>query len=141
MLKNGTRVQVMGESKAHYAPTGAFGVIKGYSEHMKSYAVELDYTIPQGHICLDAYADTYTGGYCLPGHGQWIDEADLRVFNTGWPVPPVEDEPEQSPPGCMDKPTSKLGGEETKPTNPKDAIGSDKLPLHLFPGTAVVAGC
>lgn len=28
----------------------------------------------------------------------------------------------------------------TKPTNPKDAIGSDKLPLHLWPTTATAAG-
>lgn len=27
-----------------------------------------------------------------------------------------------------------------KPTNPKDAIGSDKLPLHLWPATATVHG-
>ena len=32
-----------------------------------------------------------------------------------------------------------LGG-ETKPTNPKDIIGSDKLPLHLWPETATVVG-
>lgn len=30
--------------------------------------------------------------------------------------------------------------EELKPTNPKDAIGSDKLPLHLWPETATVLG-
>lgn len=29
---------------------------------------------------------------------------------------------------------------ETKPTNPKDAIGSNKLPLHLWPETATVFG-
>jgi hypothetical protein len=29
----------------------------------------------------------------------------------------------------------------TKPTNPKDAIGSDKLPLHLWPATATAFGC
>jgi hypothetical protein len=29
---------------------------------------------------------------------------------------------------------------ETKPTNPKDAIGCDKLPLHLWPTTASVLG-
>lgn len=29
---------------------------------------------------------------------------------------------------------------DTKPTNPKDAIGSDKLPLHLWPMTASAAG-
>lgn len=29
----------------------------------------------------------------------------------------------------------------TKPTNPKDAVGSDKLPLHLWPETATVLGC
>ena len=28
----------------------------------------------------------------------------------------------------------------TKPTNPKDAVGSDKLPLHLWPTTATVVG-
>lgn len=29
---------------------------------------------------------------------------------------------------------------DTKPTNPKDAIGSDKLPLHLWPETATALG-
>jgi hypothetical protein len=29
----------------------------------------------------------------------------------------------------------------SKPTNPKDMIGSDKLPLHLWPETATVLGC
>lgn len=29
---------------------------------------------------------------------------------------------------------------DTKPTNPKDAIGSDKVPLHLFPTTAKALG-
>ena len=29
---------------------------------------------------------------------------------------------------------------DTKPTNPKDAIGSDKLPLHLWPASATVFG-
>lgn len=28
----------------------------------------------------------------------------------------------------------------TKPTNPKDAIGSDKVPIHLWPKTATVWG-
>jgi hypothetical protein len=28
----------------------------------------------------------------------------------------------------------------TKPTNPKDAIGSDKVPMHLWPQTATVLG-
>lgn len=28
-----------------------------------------------------------------------------------------------------------------KPTNPKDAIGSDKLPIHLWPATATAMGC
>ena len=30
---------------------------------------------------------------------------------------------------------------QSKPSNPKDAIGSTKLPLHLFPLTAIVWGC
>lgn len=29
---------------------------------------------------------------------------------------------------------------QTKPTNPKDAIGSSKLPLHLWPATATAMG-
>ena len=29
----------------------------------------------------------------------------------------------------------------TKPSNPKDAIGSDKLPLHLWPAAASALGC
>lgn len=29
----------------------------------------------------------------------------------------------------------------SKATNPKDAIGSDKLPLHLWPATATALGC
>lgn len=31
--------------------------------------------------------------------------------------------------------------EAVKPTNPKDLIGSNKLPLHLWPTTATAAGC
>lgn len=30
---------------------------------------------------------------------------------------------------------------ETKDTNPKDVIGSNKLPLHLWPTTATAMGC
>ena len=30
---------------------------------------------------------------------------------------------------------------ELKETNPKDAIGSQKLPLHLWPTTATAMGC
>lgn len=30
---------------------------------------------------------------------------------------------------------------DVKPTNPKDAIGSNKLPLHLWPTTATALGC
>jgi hypothetical protein len=29
----------------------------------------------------------------------------------------------------------------TKMTNPKDTIGSDKIPLHLWPETATIMGC
>lgn len=32
-------------------------------------------------------------------------------------------------------------GVSEKPSNPKDAIGSDKLPLHLWPSTATAMGC
>jgi hypothetical protein len=31
--------------------------------------------------------------------------------------------------------------EGVKPTNPKDFVGSDKLPLHLWPETATAMGC
>jgi len=30
---------------------------------------------------------------------------------------------------------------DTKPSNPKDLIGSGKLPLHLWPNTATALGC
>lgn len=30
---------------------------------------------------------------------------------------------------------------ELKPTNPKDLIGSDKLPVHLWPESATMLGC
>lgn len=30
---------------------------------------------------------------------------------------------------------------DSKATNPKDAIGSDKLPMHLWPETATALGC
>lgn len=35
----------------------------------------------------------------------------------------------------------KLASQTTKPTNPKDAIGSSKLPLHLWPASASAMGC
>ena len=40
----------------------------------------------------------------------------------------------------MKRSTDIPGGETEKPTNPKDAIGSNKLPLHLWPATATAMG-
>lgn len=40
----------------------------------------------------------------------------------------------------VDEYVERMHGTETKATNPKDAIGSDKLPLHLWPETATVMG-
>lgn len=37
-------------------------------------------------------------------------------------------------------PSNKDDKEELKPTNPKDAVGSDKIPLHLWPTTATALG-
>lgn len=34
-----------------------------------------------------------------------------------------------------------MSAPESKPTNPKDIIGCDKLPLHLWPTTATAMGC
>lgn len=34
-----------------------------------------------------------------------------------------------------------MSAPEDKPTNPKDVIGCDKLPLHLWPTTATAMGC
>ena len=48
-------------------------------------------------------------------------ERGLAIYDAERPVPP----------------TPKDG----KATNPKDAIGSDKMPLHLWPTTATVHGC
>lgn len=36
---------------------------------------------------------------------------------------------------------SELLGKGEKPSNPKDAIGSDKLPLNLWPASATAVGC
>lgn len=43
--------------------------------------------------------------------------------------------------GACSKPPGVCRCASTKPTNPKDAIGSDKLPLHLWPETATAMGC
>lgn len=34
-----------------------------------------------------------------------------------------------------------MAAHKSKPTNPKDLIGCDKLPLHLWPETATLMGC
>lgn len=39
------------------------------------------------------------------------------------------------------KPNDETVTSELKATNPKDAIGSDKLPVHLWPETATAMGC
>jgi hypothetical protein len=39
------------------------------------------------------------------------------------------------------QPPPRVVDHTAKPTNPKDAIGSDKLPLHLWPETATALGC
>lgn len=44
-----------------------------------------------------------------------------------------------TPPGTTTAAEAAAAG--TKPTNPKDVIGSDKLPLHLWPETATAMGC
>lgn len=41
----------------------------------------------------------------------------------------------------IDRPTNPKLDETSKPSNPKDIIGSDKLPLHLWPETATALGC
>jgi hypothetical protein len=41
--------------------------------------------------------------------------------------------------GIKIKPDDKLA-QDSKHTNPKDAIGSDKIPLHLWPETASILG-
>ena len=47
-------------------------------------------------------------------------------------------------PGCITAPQPGLANgldtENSKPTNPKDAIGINKVPLHLWPETATVLG-
>jgi hypothetical protein len=38
-------------------------------------------------------------------------------------------------------PNTERRGEERRVTNPKDAIGAEKLPLHLWPSEATAMGC
>lgn len=40
-----------------------------------------------------------------------------------------------------DFPVDIVSASDSKPTNPKDIIGSDKLPIHLWPATATALGC
>lgn len=48
----------------------------------------------------------------------------------------------QTPSYCRENKAACIlrAGSTSKPTNPKDAIGCDKLPLHLWPETATVLG-
>jgi hypothetical protein len=73
---------------------------------------------------------------CHPGHycnqnapcvGSHMEPAKLCDCGVGEPHAPGELHTAATP-------TEKL-------TNPKDIVGSNKLPLHLFPLTAVAAGC
>src|SRR3990167_6604477 len=41
----------------------------------------------------------------------------------------------------IERPTNPKLDCTSKPSNPKDIIGSDKLPLHLWPETATALGC
>lgn len=41
----------------------------------------------------------------------------------------------------MNQPTDTTTAENSKLTNPKDALGSDKLPIHLWPPSATAFGC
>lgn len=43
--------------------------------------------------------------------------------------------------GAMEQDLSGEKAESEKLSNPKDVVGSNKLPLHLFPLTAIAAGC
>lgn len=71
-------------------------------------------------------------GFCsLTCQYMWEDAAKKRA-STMPPPPP------RRPTGAFSSPRF---GVEMKPTNPKDAIGSDKLPVHLWPETATAFGC
>jgi hypothetical protein len=68
-----------------------------------------------------------------------VSDLGLLVFDARYPV---------SPPTSTTETVSTYAGfpddqpsPDTKPTNPKDLIGSDKLPLHLWPVVASAHGC
>lgn len=44
-------------------------------------------------------------------------------------------------PDMYERLAAAVNAANTKPTNPKDIIGSSKLPLHLWPETATAMGC
>jgi hypothetical protein len=67
--------------------------------------------------------------------GKCYDETGLRRLKPG-PLS-VERDPAGLPPHA---PGAKLAG-NLKDTNPKDALASNKLPLHLWPTTASAMGC
>ena len=73
------------------------------------------------------YIGTIQCGECSHGVCEWEDSC---VLETQLVIEQAKDELKDNP-----------VGENSKPTNPKDAIGSDKLPLHLWPETATALGC
>lgn len=107
-------VRVVGRTRPHYVRIGSIGVVRGRTIS-GNYAVEFG----PGSFTKGAAGHDCNGlaNEC----GQWISGPDLE--------PACEDSSVTSP------------AQSEKPTNPKDAIGSDKLPLHLWPGTATALGC
>lgn len=78
------------------------------------------------HTCIKA--GWAPGGYCYACEQEQAREGKMNVFGD-W----GKDEKEYA---------TGLGTiSESKLTNPKDMVGSDKLPLHLWPETATAMGC
>jgi hypothetical protein len=78
---------------------------------------------------------------CAPvgGEKQVTFSTERLDMAEGLGLPLVE--PPEQPSFAGEVPGSAAPGPELKPTNPKDAIGSSKLPLHLWPETASALGC
>lgn len=85
-------------------------------------------------VLVSGLGNDYSGtGEVTEVAGSWITVTPTQTNHLGWDCP-------------WEFPAHRVTllppvSSDLKPTNPKDIVGSDKLPLHLWPATATGYGC
>lgn len=89
----------------------------------------------EARVAIETGKDIFTATEYLVGSGTFlvIDDRYRALYELGM-GPQPDDEP-------IDYEPDALFPADSKATNPKDLVGSGKLPLHLWPTTATVYGC